>query len=65
MRFEHALAAWGTADFDSALKQDMERVRDELPLQRALAQGSAITAAPLTVVVHHASATARLIHVCK
>lgn len=63
MRFELALAAWGTADFESSLKLEMARGRDGLPLQRGLALGNQVTASPITVVIHHASATGKLIRV--
>lgn len=44
-------AAWGTARFDDALRQELTRQADRLPLLRALAQGNAVLDAPLTVTL--------------
>ncbi|MDP2761969.1 MAG: hypothetical protein Q8O64_16510 [Sideroxyarcus sp.] len=63
MRFENALAAWDTPEFKSVLKLEMAHAVDGLPLQQGLTVGNQVTAAPITVVIHHVSATEKLIRV--
>lgn len=61
--FEQALAAWGTPQFESVFKQEMARAVGMLPLQQAIKVGSQVTDAPITVIMHHVSATETLIRV--
>ena len=61
LRFEQALAAWGTPQFEAVLKLEMAHAVEALPLQQGLAVGNQVTPAPITVVVHHAAATGKLI----
>jgi len=63
MVFERALAAWGSAAFESVLKQEMARVVDDLPLQQGLALGDRVVAAPITVIIHYLHATEQVIGV--
>jgi hypothetical protein len=46
-----ALAAWGTSEFESALKQELARQAQELPLQQGLAFSSSVADAPITVLI--------------
>lgn len=63
IRFQQALAVWGTPQFESVLKLEMAHAVDELPLQQGLTVGSQVTAAPISVVIHNVSATEKLIRV--
>ncbi|GAB4118690.1 MAG: hypothetical protein Fur0026_08130 [Sideroxydans sp.] len=56
VHFERALAAWGSAEFEPVLKQEIARAADTLPLQQGLAVGNQVVPAPITVIIHHASA---------
>jgi hypothetical protein len=52
LRFEKARDAWGTPDFDDALKSEIERVfPDALPLQRALALTSQVADDPCKAMI--------------
>lgn len=63
LRFKLTLAAWGTPQFESVFKLEMARAAEMLPLQQAIKVGSQVTDAPITVVMHHVSATETLIRV--
>ena len=63
LRFERALAVWGSADFETVLKQELADVVEILPLQQGLAVGSQIVPAPITVVIHRADAMEKIIRV--
>ncbi|OGS91510.1 MAG: hypothetical protein A2Z95_09520 [Gallionellales bacterium GWA2_60_18] len=62
-RFDAALAAWGTPEFESVLKQELARAADALPLQRGLTVGSQVTDAPVTAVIHSVTTTEEVIRV--
>jgi hypothetical protein len=51
---EKSAAAWGSSHFDEVLKTELAQHAAELPLQQALAQGSSVADAPITVLVQHA-----------
>jgi len=63
LRFERALAAWGSADFETVLKQELADAGDALPLQQGLAVGNQIVEAPIAAVIHHADATEKVLRV--
>lgn len=63
LHFERTLAAWGSAEFETVLKQELADAAEALPLQQALKVGSQVTAAPITVVMHDVSAVEKLIYV--
>jgi hypothetical protein len=52
IRLELSLRAWGTPDFEAALKQEVARLGiDRLPLQQGLSGSAYVVDAPVTVVV--------------
>ncbi len=52
MKLEAALRHWGTPEFEGVLKQEIAQAADELPLQQALAYGSHVLDAPVTVLIN-------------
>lgn len=53
IQFNKALQARGTADFVAILKQEITQLdTEQLPLQQGLAISSAVTADPITVMIH-------------
>lgn len=64
IRLDKALAAWGTPDFESVLKQEIARLGgDHLPLQQGLSAGSYVTDDPVTVVINGVAETEKAIRV--
>ncbi len=63
LKLEKSLAAWGTAGFEPALKQELAEHAGELPLQQALTQSSSVAEAPLTVLLHSAAEQGNVIRV--
>lgn len=57
MRFDKALAAWGTPDFQAVLKAELEALGvDGLPLQQGLARSSHVAPRQPTAMVIAATA---------
>lgn len=53
IRFEQALRAFGTADFEAVLKRELSQLgTDQLPLQQGLTTGNYVTDAPITVLIN-------------
>ena len=52
MRFEQSLQAWGSPQFEAALKQEIARQAGELPLQQGLATGNYVADTPVTVIIN-------------
>ena len=64
IRFDKALRAWGTPDFEAVLKQEIAQLNaDQLPLQQGLSTGNYVTAAPFTVVINSVAETKDAIRV--
>ena len=60
IRFERALAAWGTPAFEPVLKEQIEQLTlDELPLQQGLVAGSHALEAGIQAMVLATSETDR------
>ncbi len=52
IRLDKAVRAWGTPDFASTLKMELEQLDlDELPLQRGLASGCQVSPKPITATI--------------
>lgn len=49
---DRALGAWGTADFERVLKQELAQKAAQLPLQQAMAIGNHVVDAPITVMIN-------------
>lgn len=54
IQLAQALCAWGTPDFEQVLAQELAQHAVQLPLQQGLSSSSAVTDAPITVMVHSA-----------
>ena len=52
MRFDKALRAWGKADFETVLKQELVQCADHLPLQQGLTHGNYVADHPVTVAIN-------------
>lgn len=52
MRLEQALHAWGTADFENALKQELAQQAEQLPLLQGLSTGNYVADGPITVTIN-------------
>ena len=52
MRFEQSLQAWGSPQFEAALKQEIARQAGELPLQQGLATGNYVASDLVTVIIN-------------
>ncbi len=52
---EKSLRAWGTPKFEAALKEELEKNREHLPLQQGLAASSSVVDAPITVLILNAA----------
>lgn len=64
IRLCSALRAWGTPDFDDALRQELMQLSiDQLPLQKAISMGNYVIDAPITVMNINAVETAKAIQV--
>ena len=64
IQLEKSLQAWGTAEFASVLKQEIEHAgADQLPLQEGLSLSSSVADTPFTVVVHGAAEQGGMIRV--
>ncbi len=60
---DKSLAAWGAAQFEAVLKDELARHADELPLQKALSYSSAVGEAPISVIIERVSESERAIRV--
>jgi hypothetical protein len=59
-----SLQAWGTPEFASVLKQEIEQASaEQLPLQQGLSLSSSVADTPFTVVIHGASEQSGMIRV--
>jgi len=57
-----ALAAWGTPDFENALKHEIHKIDTELlPLQEGLSQSSHVSDGDISVVILNVTETAKVI----
>jgi hypothetical protein len=58
-----ALLAWGTPDFEAALKHEIASNKDQLPLQQGLSTGNYVTADPISVTIIGVAEQAAVIRV--
>jgi hypothetical protein len=64
IRLENALRAWGTPDFQAALKQEIAQLdAAQLPLQQGLSTGNYVSDAPITVAIHSMTEMEKVIRV--
>lgn len=52
IRLTGSLRAWGTPDFEAALKQEIAQHASQLPLQQGLSSGNYVTDDPITVAIN-------------
>ncbi len=58
------LRAWGTADFNTVLKQEIAQLgADQLPLQQGLTSANYVTAEPISVMIHKVAEMDNIIRV--
>ena len=58
----NALAAWGTPDFENALKEEIHKIDTELlPLQEGLSQSSHVSEGDFSVVILNVTETENVI----
>lgn len=64
IRLDKALRAWGTPDFEAALKLEIAQLGiDQLPLQQGLSTGNYVTADPITVVINSVAEMDKVIRI--
>lgn len=63
MRLDQSMQAWGSPEFEAALRQELARHVDLLPLQQGLATGNYVAEAPITVVINSVTETSDTIRV--
>ena len=62
LKLVDALAAWGTPDFENALKLEIHKIDTELlPLQEGLSQSSHVSDGDISVVILNVTETAKVI----
>ena len=58
----NALEAWGTPDFENALKEEIHKIDTELlPLQEGLSQSSHVSEGDISVVILNVTETSNII----
>jgi hypothetical protein len=63
LSFAKALGAWGTPEFNQALKQEIEQLDPgQLPLQQGLARSSHVADSPFSAIILAVSDDADFIH---
>ena len=55
IQLNKTLRAWGTPQFEAALKQELQQQPELLPLQQGLSQSSSVADTPITVVIRSVS----------
>ena len=64
LQLDKALRAWGTTNFEAALKQEVAQLNaDQLLLQQGLSTGNYVTADPITVVINSVAKMENVIRV--
>jgi hypothetical protein len=64
IRLDKSLRAWGTPDFEAALKQEIAQLEaDHLPLQQGLSTGNYVTADPITVMINSVAEMENIIRI--
>ena len=64
MQLNKALRAWGTANFQTVLKQEIAQLgADHLPLQQGLSGGNYVTDDPIMVAINSVTETEKVIRV--
>ena len=58
IRLDKSLRAWGSADFETILKREVEELgSDQLPLQQGLSLSSHVAESPFTMMIHRVAET--------
>lgn len=52
IKLERAVYAWGTPGFEAVLKQEIERLDSQLPLQQGLSTGNYVAKTPISVTIN-------------
>ncbi len=64
IRFDQALRAWGSLDFETVLKREISQLGPaQLPLQQGLSTGNYVTDDPITVVINRVAETENVLRV--
>lgn len=64
IRFEQAMRAWGTPDFEARLKQEVAQLdAGQLPLQQGLSTGNYVSDAPITLAIHRVTELENIVRV--
>lgn len=63
IQLDHALRAWGTPQFEAALKQELQQQPECLPLQQGLSSSSSVADTPVTVVIRSVAEVGGMIRV--
>lgn len=64
IQLDRSVKAWGSADFEAALKAEVEQLgADHLPLQQGLAYSSHVAAGAVTLVVHAIAETGETLRI--
>jgi len=64
IRFDKALCAWGTSEFEAILKEEIIKLgQQQLPLQQGLSVSSTVTDDPITVLIQRVTEMDYLIRV--
>lgn len=64
IKLEKSLRAWGTPEFETALKQEVSQLgADHLPLQQGLSTGNYVSDAPITVLIYRVAEIDNVIRV--
>lgn len=64
IQLDKALRAWGTADFETVLKQEIAQLdTSQLPLQQGLSTGNYVVDAPITVIINSVTGMENIIRV--
>lgn len=64
IQLNNALRAWGTANFQTVLKQEIAQLgADHLPLQQGLSGGNYVSEAPIMVAINSITETEKVIRV--
>jgi hypothetical protein len=64
IRLDKSLRAWGSADFETILKREVEELgADHLPLQQGLSLSSHVAESPITMMIHRVAETENAIRI--
>ena len=63
LQLDKSLAAWGTAEFNATLKEELAQHAAQLPLQQGLTGSSQVVDTPITVLINHAEEAEGALHI--